>query len=86
MLLGKAATAELAYGSTWFGGQVRNPWNLDEPSGGSSAGPAAAVAAGLCGFAIGTDSLDRSSTRPTAAASPGCARPMGGCRCAAACR
>lgn len=57
VLLGKAATAELANGSTWFGGNCRNPWNPDEPSGGSSAGPGSATAAGLCGFAIGTDSL-----------------------------
>ncbi|MCC5867836.1 MAG: amidase [Gammaproteobacteria bacterium] len=57
VLLGKAATAELANGATWFGGEVRNPWNPAEPSGGSSAGSGAAVAAGLCSFSIGTDSL-----------------------------
>lgn len=57
VLLGKQATAELANGVSWFGGMVRNPWNLEEHAGGSSAGPGAAVAAGLCAFAIGTDSL-----------------------------
>ncbi|WP_315723492.1 amidase [Sphingosinicella rhizophila] len=57
VLLGKVATAELANGATWFGGMVRNPWNLEEPSGGSSAGSGSSVAAGLCSFAIGTDSL-----------------------------
>lgn len=57
VLLGKQATAELAHGATWFGGMVRNPWNPEEPAGGSSAGAGAAVAAGLCAFAIGTDSL-----------------------------
>jgi Asp-tRNA(Asn)/Glu-tRNA(Gln) amidotransferase A subunit family amidase len=57
VLLGKVATAELANGATWFGGMVRNPWNIDEPSGGSSAGPGAGVAAALCSFAIGTDNL-----------------------------
>lgn len=57
VLLGKAATAELANGATWFGGMVRNPWNVDEPAGGSSSGPGAAVAAALCSFAIGTDNL-----------------------------
>ncbi|MDB5584929.1 MAG: Amidase [Bradyrhizobium sp.] len=57
VLLGKVATAELAYGATWFGGMVRNPWNTAEPSGGSSAGSGSAVAAALCSFAIGTDSL-----------------------------
>lgn len=57
VLLGKAATGELADGWDWFGGKCRNPWNLEEPSGGSSCGPASATAAGLCAFSIGTDSL-----------------------------
>jgi Asp-tRNA(Asn)/Glu-tRNA(Gln) amidotransferase A subunit family amidase len=57
VLLGKAAMGELAYGFEWFGGSCRNPWNTDEPAGGSSAGSAAATAAGLCAFSIGTDSL-----------------------------
>lgn len=57
VLLGKAATGELANGWDWFGGKCRNPWNTEEPSGGSSAGSAAATAAGLCAFSIGTDSL-----------------------------
>lgn len=57
VLLGKVATAELANGATWFGGTCRNPWNPEEPAGGSSTGSGSAVAAGLCSFAIGTDSL-----------------------------
>ncbi len=57
VLLGKAATGEIADGWDWFGGRCRNPWNPEEPSGGSSAGPASATAAGLCAFSIGTDSL-----------------------------
>ena len=57
VLLGKQATAELANGATWFGGMGRNPWNPEEPSGGSSTGAGSAVAAALCSFAIGTDSL-----------------------------
>jgi Asp-tRNA(Asn)/Glu-tRNA(Gln) amidotransferase A subunit family amidase len=57
VLLGKAAMGELADAWDWFGGRVRNPWNTEEPSGGSSGGSAAATAAGLCAFAIGTDSL-----------------------------
>lgn len=56
VLLGKLGTGELANGSTWFGGDVRNPWNPDEPAGGSSSGPGSATAAALCAFAIGTDS------------------------------
>ena len=57
VLLGKLATATLAYGYSWFGGTVRNPWNVAEHSGGSSAGPGSATAAALCSFSIGTDSL-----------------------------
>src|SRR3954463_8015217 len=36
-------------------GAVRNPWALDRTPGGSSGGSGAAVAAGLCGVALGTD-------------------------------
>lgn len=57
VLLGKLATGALANGATWFGGQCRNPWNPDEPAGGSSTGSGSATAAGLCAFSIGTDSL-----------------------------
>src|SRR5688572_31607586 len=34
---------------------TRNPWNLEQGSSGSSAGPGATTAAGLVGFAIGTE-------------------------------
>src|SRR3989304_5095498 len=34
---------------------TRNPWNMNEGSSGSSAGSASATAAGLVGFAIGTE-------------------------------
>src|SRR4051794_40825950 len=36
-------------------GAARNPWSPDRTPGGSSGGSAAAVAAGLCGVALGTD-------------------------------
>jgi len=55
VLLAKLSVGELATGDRWFGGQTRNPWNPEGPSGGSSAGPAAATAAGLVAFAIGTE-------------------------------
>ena len=55
VLLAKLTTGELAVGDLWFGGRTRNPWNPETGSSGSSAGPAAAVAAGLVGFAIGTE-------------------------------
>ena len=57
VLLGKTAVGALAYGDIWNRGICRNPWNLNEGSSGSSAGSASAVAAGLCGFAIGTETL-----------------------------
>jgi Asp-tRNA(Asn)/Glu-tRNA(Gln) amidotransferase A subunit family amidase len=47
----------LALNDIWFGGQTMNPWLLEEGSSGSSAGPAAAVAAGLVGFGIGSETL-----------------------------
>ena len=54
---GEGAMGELANGWEWFGGKCRNPWNPEEPAGGSSSGSASATAAGLCAFSIGTDSL-----------------------------
>ena len=57
VLLGKASVGALAYGDLWFAGKTCNPWNLNEGASGSSAGSAAATAAGLCAFAIGTETL-----------------------------
>ena len=57
VLLGKTTVGALAYNDIWYGGQTRNPWNLNEGASGSSAGSASATAAGLCGFAIGTETL-----------------------------
>jgi Asp-tRNA(Asn)/Glu-tRNA(Gln) amidotransferase A subunit family amidase len=56
-LVAKLALGALAMGDLWFGGRTRNPWQPDQGSSGSSAGPAAAVAAGLVPFAIGTETL-----------------------------
>ncbi len=55
VLVAKLSLGALALNDIWFGGQTRNPWNLDEGASGSSAGPGAAVAAGLVGFAIGSE-------------------------------
>jgi Asp-tRNA(Asn)/Glu-tRNA(Gln) amidotransferase A subunit family amidase len=55
VLVAKLTLGELAWGDVWFGGTTKNPWKLDQGSSGSSAGPAAAVAAGLVGFAIGSE-------------------------------
>ena len=59
VLVAKLALGALAQGDRWFRGQTKNPWNPDDPqrggSSGSSAGPGSATAAGLVGFAIGTE-------------------------------
>ncbi|MCA1664850.1 MAG: amidase [Myxococcales bacterium] len=57
VLVAKLSLGALALNDIWFGGQTKNPWNLDEGSSGSSAGPAAATAAGLVGFALGSETL-----------------------------
>jgi len=58
VLVAKLSVGELATGDKWFGGKTRNPWKPEWGSGGSSAGPASAVAAGLVGFSIGTETTD----------------------------
>ncbi len=55
VLVAKLSLGALALNDVWFGGQTKNPWSLEEGASGSSAGPAAAVAAGLVGFAIGSE-------------------------------
>jgi Asp-tRNA(Asn)/Glu-tRNA(Gln) amidotransferase A subunit family amidase len=57
VLVAKLSLGELAMGDVWFGGKTRTPWDSAEGSSGSSAGPAAATAAGLVGFAIGSETL-----------------------------
>jgi aspartyl-tRNA(Asn)/glutamyl-tRNA(Gln) amidotransferase subunit A len=56
--LGKLNMHEFAYGGTSAAshyGAVHNPWKLDRIAGGSSGGSGAAVAAGLCYGALGSD-------------------------------
>ena len=55
VLIAKLSTGELAVGDLWFRARTRNPWDPERGSSGSSAGPAAATAAGLVGFAVGTE-------------------------------
>ena len=55
VLVAKLSLGALALNDIWFGGQTMNPWLLEEASSGSSAGPAAATAAGLVAFAIGSE-------------------------------
>src|SRR6266404_1889877 len=58
VLIGKQNLQEFAYGGTSASshyGAVHNPWNPKHIAGGSSGGSAAAVAAGMCFGAIGSD-------------------------------
>ncbi len=55
VLVAKLTLGALAWGDVWYGGVTKNPWNLEQGSSGSSAGPASAVAAGLVPFAIGSE-------------------------------
>src|SRR5215216_1870997 len=54
LILGKTVTTEFAYFSP---GPTRNPHNLEHTPGGSSSGSAAAVAAGFCNLALGTQTI-----------------------------
>jgi len=58
ILIGKTTTSEFGckpVGDSPLTGITRNPWNLDKTPGGSSAGAAASVAAGITPLALGTD-------------------------------
>lgn len=57
VLVAKLTLGALAWGDVWFGGTTRNPWNIEQGSSGSSAGPGSAVAAGLVPFGIGSETL-----------------------------
>jgi aspartyl-tRNA(Asn)/glutamyl-tRNA(Gln) amidotransferase subunit A len=58
IVIGKTTTSEFGWSASTVSRVARptaNPWALDRSAGGSSGGSAAAVAAGLCGAALGTD-------------------------------
>jgi Asp-tRNA(Asn)/Glu-tRNA(Gln) amidotransferase A subunit family amidase len=57
VLVAKLSMGALAQGGLWFGGMTKNPWKIENTSSGSSAGSAAATAAGLVGFSLGTETL-----------------------------
>ncbi len=57
-IIGKTTTTEFGCkgsSNSPLTGETRNPWNLNKTTGGSSAGAAASVAAGITPFALGTD-------------------------------
>src|SRR5207244_10010664 len=58
IVIGKTTTSEFgckAVGDSPLTGITRNPWNVGKTPGGSSAGAAASVAAGVTPLALGTD-------------------------------
>jgi aspartyl-tRNA(Asn)/glutamyl-tRNA(Gln) amidotransferase subunit A len=58
IFFGKTTTPEFGWKPTTdspLTGVTRNPWNLERTPGGSSGGSAAAVLAGICALAVGTD-------------------------------
>jgi Asp-tRNA(Asn)/Glu-tRNA(Gln) amidotransferase A subunit family amidase len=65
VLVAKLTLGALAMGDKWYGGMTRNPWKLDEGSSGSSAGSAAAVAAGCLPFALGSETYGSISSPAT---------------------
>ncbi|MDF1503004.1 amidase, partial [Roseisolibacter sp. H3M3-2] len=80
ILVAKLTLGELAQGDVWFGNgptdaganettrqgqRTRNPWNTEQGASGSSAGPGSATAAGLVGFAIGSETLGSISSPST---------------------
>ena len=65
VLVAKLTLGALAEGDHWYGGVTRNPWNPDQGSSGSSAGPASATAAGCVGFAVGSETLGSISSPST---------------------
>ena len=62
VLIAKLSMGALAMGGLWYGGMTKNPWNTEQTSSGSSAGSASATAAGLVGFALGTETLGSITT------------------------
>jgi Asp-tRNA(Asn)/Glu-tRNA(Gln) amidotransferase A subunit family amidase len=65
ILISKLTLGALAQNDMWFGGKTRNPWNTKQGASGSSAGPASAVSAGCCAFAIGSETLGSISAPST---------------------
>src|SRR5579862_4336506 len=65
VLIAKLTLGALALGDHWFGGVTRNPWNTEQGSSGSSAGPGSATGAGCVAFSIGSETLGSISAPST---------------------
>jgi len=55
ILIAKMSTGQFAMGDQWYRGRTKNPWNVEQGSSGSSAGPASATAAACVAFGIGSE-------------------------------
>lgn len=77
VLIAKLSVGSLAMGDVWYGGRTRSPWDTERGSSGSSAGPAAATAAGGVAFALGTETLG-SIVSPSVACATSALRPTFG--------
>jgi Asp-tRNA(Asn)/Glu-tRNA(Gln) amidotransferase A subunit family amidase len=55
VLIAKLSTGQFAMGDQWYRGRTKNPWNVEQGSSGSSAGPASATAAACVAFGIGSE-------------------------------
>lgn len=76
VVIGKASLHEMALEGlsvSSLGGQTRNPYDLKRTPGGSSGGSGAAVAASLCVFATGTDTVNSLRSPASANRSDRCA-------------
>ena len=81
VLVAKLSLGALALNDVWFGGQTKNPWNLDEGSSGSSAGPGVGDGGGpgRLRARLG-DARQHRLAVDALRSQPGCVRPSGACR------
>jgi hypothetical protein len=79
VLVAKFTLGALAMGDKWFGGRTRNPWNTNQGSSGSSAGPEARWRRAAWDSRSDLRRWARSLRPPRAAAIPACGPPLDWC-------